>query len=62
MNCIDATQARALTCAYWANMSAAVPATCGVDMEVPDRVMYRPPSPVDRTLTPGAITSTDFLP
>ena len=48
--------------AHCASMSAAVPATCGVAIEVPVSWMYRPPSPVDSTFTPGAITCTVFVP
>lgn len=48
--------------AHWASMRAAVPATCGVAMDVPESVMYRPPRPVDSTCTPGAAMCTVLAP
>ena len=48
--------------AHCAIIRAAVPATCGVAMDVPVSWIYSPPSPVDSTFTPGAITCTVFVP
>ena len=40
----------------WPRQLATVPATCGLAMLVPERMVVPPPSLVERTQTPGAAT------
>ena len=44
------------------NMSAAVPLTCGVAIDVPLIVLYAPPRIVERMFVPGAAKSTEPTP